>query len=441
MDMFTNPGQDGQELSDNTFSFNNQDWNYADPTYQSMWGDNMYGVSGGNNMLGFSGSAYDNFSPENDSPTMSNEYRNWMDQQYGKGWFQGTQVDQNSGIATGGLFNQGGEMQASRQWMMPSNSGDLAAIVSTLSPMITGGVQGMNPGSAFFDNPLTQRIFNNALTNAGLSLAQGGDPLKGAVQGGVNAAIPGVNVAGQVGIENPNLANIFNRGLQGASSAAINGGNVFASAAQAAAPSALGAIKDLFAGDMPDVGTLGGTTPDSYGETSTTLGGARTPDQQAANYQALNTGQVPSSMSSSLQQSSTAPQVSSVPGVAPSRAPGWAQGLSGVFGLYSAYDNQRRARNMMKSLGGLFGANSPYAKQLRQKLEREDARRGRRSDYAGRETQLAAALADRQAQTMPTMANLQAMQSAGLNGMFNNALKLGTNTDVTNWLGSIFKGG
>lgn len=327
------------------------------------------------------------------------------------------------------------------------SAGDLAGIMSVLTPAITGGVQGMNPGSAFFDNPLTQRIFNNALSSAGVSVAQGGNPITGAVTGGVNAAIPGVNVGGQLGIENPGLQNIVNRGLQGASSAAINGGDIFQGAVQAAAPTALGtAFQSLSGGGNTNMNFDYGQSAPGYLDQM--MGRTSVPYQPLAdmgvagfepsavpeatipgfNYEATS---VPNQQIAAAQAGVSQPAA---------RAPGWAQGLGGLMGMYSAYDNQRRARDMMKNLGGLFGANSPYAKQLRQKLERQDAARGRRSDYAGRETQLAAALADRQAATMPTMANLQTMQNMGLNQMFNNALKLGTNTDVTDWLGGLFKG-
>ena len=315
--------------------------------------------------------------------------------------------------------------------------------VSMIGGHILGGAIGAaNPGATFFDNPITQKIFNQAFTGAGMSTIQGGNPLTGAVQGAVGAAIPGYNIGGQVGIENPGLQNVFNRGLQGATSAAIGGGDVLRSGVSAATPSILASLGNLFGGnEMPDTGTLGGTMQDGSGESSVTLGGQRTPDQQAANYQALDAG-VPTSMQSQLSDAPASSSSAASTGV-PQQAgsiPGWAQAISGAMGMYSAYDNQRRAREMMKGLSGLYSSNSPYAKQLRQKLERQDAARGRRSDYAGRETQLAAALADRNMAMTPTMANLQGMQNQGLMSMFNNALKLGTNPDVSSWLGSMFKG-
>lgn len=445
MDFLNTPDNGYSESQANSFEANGQTWDSFDPTYTNIWGDNMYGVGGDigglANTLGFEGAAYLNNSPENDSATMNPEFRSFLDDKYGPGWQMGTNTNFDSRVVTGGLFDSGGKQQLSKQWMLPDNQGDFAAILNTVSPMITGGINQFNPGASFFDNPLTQKIFNTALGNAGMSAATGGNPITGAIQGAVSAGLPGANIPGQLGIENPALANIFNRAVTGGVNSAIGGGDAFTGAVSSAAPAALGGIGSLFSGvgNMPDVGTLGGTMPDGSGETSVTLGGERTPNQQAANYQALSTGQVPSSMTSQLQGGQASPAVAASPSIS-GKVPGWAQGLSGIMGLYSAYDNMQRNRQLFKNLSGMFGANSSYAKQLRQKLERQDAARGRRSDYAGRQTQLDAALAQGQMSVAPALANLGSAQNQGMMSLFNNALKLGTNQDVSDWLGGMFKG-
>lgn len=363
-------------------------------------------------------------------PRLSAGFLNYLkDNNYNFGY-----KDQGNNFSLNSLFGPDGKQVGNSQtYRQTTPDQELSSILSTVSPMITGGINQMNPGSALFDNPLTQKIFNTALSNAGVSAASGGNPLTGAITGGVNAAIPGFNVAGQVGIENPALQNMFNRGLQGASTAALNGGDVLQGTVAAAAPAALGYAGNALmpAGDMPDVGTLGGTMQDAYGESSATLGG-QSPDAQIA-----ATASLPQSMQTQIGNRATE---AASPSVNTGKVPAWAQALSGAFGLYSNYDQMRRMRGASRGLSGLFSPNSPYAKQLRQTLERQDAKRGRRSDYAGRETQLAAALAERNMQMTPTLANLQTAENQSLMGLFNNALKLGTNQDVTSWLGGLFKG-
>jgi len=109
---------------------------------------------------------------------------------------------------------------------------------------------------------------------------------------------------------------------------------------------------------------------------------------------------------------------------------GTTTGLNGDMGraafdtLGSIYMNNRAAKanrqyqdqmnNMMGSMSNLYSQNSPYAQQLRQELERKDAASGRRSQYGGRETQLQAMLAEKQAGLAP-MQNIltsQAMQGS-----------------------------
>lgn len=99
--------------------------------------------------------------------------------------------------------------------------------------------------------------------------------------------------------------------------------------------------------------------------------------------------------------------------------------IGGAVGtLGTMYLNSRAARvnrqyqdqmnNQINQLSDLYSNNSPYAQQLRQELERKDAASGRRSQYGGRETQLQAMLAEKQAGLAP-MQNIltsQAMQGS-----------------------------
>lgn len=75
---------------------------------------------------------------------------------------------------------------------------------------------------------------------------------------------------------------------------------------------------------------------------------------------------------------------------------------------------QDQMNSYMDRMNNIYSPNSAYAQQLRQELERKDAASGRRSQYGGRETQLQAMLAEKQAGLAP-MQNIltsQAMQGS-----------------------------
>ena len=80
----------------------------------------------------------------------------------------------------------------------------------------------------------------------------------------------------------------------------------------------------------------------------------------------------------------------------------------------------RRARKLEKEMGARRGA---YEGNLRRQLERRDAASGRRSNYAGRETQLQASLAELDSRNMPAMMALNNSQFGGLANMFQSGLR------------------
>lgn len=101
--------------------------------------------------------------------------------------------------------------------------------------------------------------------------------------------------------------------------------------------------------------------------------------------------------------------------------------LAGV--LASLYQGNRQASDAsgaLNQLNGLFAPDSPYAQMMRQQMERKDAAGGRRSQYGPRETQLAALLAQHQANalTSPGYGGLMSQQQAGRNAGMNNLLAL-----------------
>jgi hypothetical protein len=93
--------------------------------------------------------------------------------------------------------------------------------------------------------------------------------------------------------------------------------------------------------------------------------------------------------------------------------------------LYDANRQRRRAKEQASSLQNLYGPNSPYAQQMRQRMERQDAAAGRRSQYGTRETELAAKMADTQARMAPQLQNLYNEEGAARNRMLSNGLRMG----------------
>ena len=90
--------------------------------------------------------------------------------------------------------------------------------------------------------------------------------------------------------------------------------------------------------------------------------------------------------------------------------------------LYGFYNNRKQQKGIgaqMQSLKDLYSGNSPYAQQMRNKLQASAAARGTRSNTAGREVQLQAALADRAAQQMPTQFAMEQAQGSLKNNQMN----------------------
>lgn len=110
---------------------------------------------------------------------------------------------------------------------------------------------------------------------------------------------------------------------------------------------------------------------------------------------------------------------------------------SGVMDYLSAQDARKEYEKNAEEMQNLFSVDSPYAKRARQVAERRDAARGRMSQYGPRETQLAALLADRQAQVLGSPGYLSQLgaskqRGAGLGGLFSGGKQL------INGLGGLF---
>lgn len=193
---------------------------------------------------------------------------------------------------------------------------------------------------------------------------------------------------------------------------------------------------DIF--DERNTGTLGGTVDNQYGERSSF--GNVTPDQAQANAQANSTGYLPTpnylpseaapnmraqSLSSPVQAYINAIQGGQGAGGGSSAMGGYGDLAASVFGAYNAFNQRKGLKEQQRQLQQLFSPDSPYAQHARQKIERKDAAAGRRSQYGPREAQIAALLADRQAQTFPQQQRYQEGISALDNSFINNLLRGG----------------
>jgi hypothetical protein len=195
-----------------------------------------------------------------------------------------------------------------------------------------------------------------------------------------------------------------NGAIKGTVGTAAAGGNSSDIAKGALQGAGQGGVKSMF-DTMPDEGTMGGTMTDEEGENSATLGGQITPIQSDANVQRAQAMSAPSNGGFSNTVNS---YINSIMGGDTGKTLGsLADFGSSMYGLYNARKQRNALRQQQANLQQMFGPESPYAQQMRQRLERKDAAGGRRSQYGPREAQLAALLADRQAQTFPHQMALQ----------------------------------
>jgi len=133
--------------------------------------------------------------------------------------------------------------------------------------------------------------------------------------------------------------------------------------------------------------------------------------------------------------------------------------LANIADVYSANRASRdigrnisamQASSPQVSLDALYGPTSPYAAQLRQRLEREDAAAGRRTQYGPREVELQARLADAYSraapqfvqantQNMTAIAQQQALQAQRRNQTLASIYGLVRNTGVLRGIENTFR--
>ena len=285
---------------------------------------------------------------------------------------------------------------------------------------------------------------SGALWGGGQAAGTGGNvwegAARGALGGGAGGYIAGLDAAGNAGVENELAKTAINRGISSGLTTALTPGS---------------SGKDIGKSTVYGVGMggLGGmfssnNDANPYAMDYQEGGGLQSTNQSKAPW--ANPSWMPESSNAYESQSSAAPWApqgyqgdrSSTPsdnpfktqlmgylskaGLTPNNFGSIAEGLAGI---YQANRQRKQAAELMNMMGGRRGA---YESQLRNNLSRRDAASGRRSDYAGRETQLQAALAELDSRNAPALMNLSNMKLGGQMGMLQSGLRLGNKLDWFN---------
>ena len=299
-----------------------------------------------------------------------------------------------------------------------------SAVLSLANPAALGTALGATGGTA--------SLLGGGLLGSAGSMLTGSDPLKGFALGGLGTFMP--DVAGYAGINNTVAKNAINSGLKGGLSAAIQGGDIGANALLSGAVGGLNSLSGLFtpgAGEMPDVGTIGGEMNALDGESY--AGSAGQPGTDLWNYWGNPTAPTTTDNRRTTQSENSGEGGSLFDSVSSLLFPTEGKGVfgsnlqfgdlaQGLAGLYSNYRQRRDAKEMLR---GISGRRDAYSQNLQRSLQRRDAASGRRSDYAGRDVQLQASLAELDSRNAPAISQLNQQRQQGLAGMLAGALRMG----------------
>jgi hypothetical protein len=273
--------------------------------------------------------------------------------------------------AKGALFNGG---------MTAAGGGDLNDV---LQSAVIGGISGGAGGYAGQAYGKVAGGAASAATNAALRGGSLSDVAKSTALGGLSQYTP--DVAGYAGITNPLASEAINSAARGGVSAAVGGGNI-------GKGTLAGGLQGLFSAGLdkaftPSTNSGGNSVNPFFSNLRSSLGLDNVTGKDVGDF---------------------------------------AQGLAGV---YTGYQQRRQAKDLMSMVGARRGA---YETQLRNNLARKDAASGRRSDYAGRETQLQAALAELDSRNAPGMQQLMNAKLGGQTSILQSLLRLG---GKQNWFG------
>ena len=98
---------------------------------------------------------------------------------------------------------------------------------------------------------------------------------------------------------------------------------------------------------------------------------------------------------------------------------------AGLGQIWNRYGAAKEYKNQGQQLQDLYGQNSAYSQQLQQSLLRQDAQRGRRSQFGTRNVELQARLADLASRNAPQLQNLTKARTDERNRMYTDLYSLG----------------
>jgi len=309
------------------------------------------------------------------------------------------------------------------------------------APFLGGG--GGLAGNLGFGGGSLGGAINGAATGGLISAGNGQGIGRGLLSGGLGGFAGGSNFAKDLGVTNPIASAAVNRGI-GATVGAIAGGADGGDAARAGLTGGLmggitQGLNSMGDGFSNFWNTLTGGGQSSGGQSydgnfqwpqvdasaldGMPLGGdlysysqgMQTPD---VNYGMGGQGEVG-------QQQAMNVSMPSMGGLGSFLGNNAGNLASLLYGVYNNRKQQNALNGQMNNLQGMFGQNSPYAAQLRNKLMAQAAQRGTRSNVAGREVQLQAALAQNAAGLAPSLYNMQNAKNGLQNNQMNMILKGG----------------
>jgi len=416
----------------------NSSWNYTPPTYGDSetpggytpftW-DSYITNPDFLNQVGFTGDArvYDGFGDSGGNSQINPELLEAIKNQ---GFELRKMTGDNWGGSLSSIFKGDQEVNPSFRQFTPyaDPNEDLAFALTTAAIAPGGFIGGMQSGIGAglgFSGLGAQSL--NAMFNSGVTAAGSGASDKdigtSMLLSGGGAFLP--NLGEMAGIENPYLAQAFDGSIKGAGMADIMGGDVTAGAVTGGLPG----LASYVGGRFMDTSYV----PRSSGQAliNETNQASMMPRSNLSSF--VDTPQMSQGLSYVPQTSPLAYTASNSSGgfempelgeffgkLAPSSPEGWGNLAQGLAGMFMGGLQYRKNRQLEKQMGANRDA---YQTNLRRQLQRRDAASGRRSNYSGRETQLAAALAELDSRNMPAMASLQGNQMQGLANMFQSGLR------------------
>lgn len=332
---------------------------------------------------------------------------------------------------------------------------------------LAGGVSSSMQGGKFGEGLLS------GLVSGGLQgMAQGTPAVQGNNPSAYVPATPGTSLAQMAGISNPTAAGMFNRGVGTTLGGIASGKNVNEALKSGLVGAGLAGVNSLgksVMGDyMSSLKNWMGSSDQGVGSSGDELGslqgnmvsdpmdqsvdpmtysdeGARFDNSADFSYGFQPTsflgGSGPDQSAQSVGQSDFS--LPSIFGNVGGRLGNFALNNVGdlasmLYGFYNNRKQQKALGQQVSSLQGLYGQNSAYAQQLRNQLNARAAATGRRSNVAGRETQLQAQLADRAASMAPTLMQLNQARGSLKNNNMNMLLQGANKMGLFNSLGSLF---